>query len=173
MSTRKSAQAFKTISEVATSLDVPQHVLRFWESKFSHVKPMKRGGGRRYYRPDDVDLLRGIRTLLYHDGFTIKGVQKVFRDRGVRFVIDTGRPGGERPVLAKEVSGQKPLNYDEVETGPTPKHESAPGLNGGDQSLSANQQNRLRDVLTELLELKNLVEATRGAETLTRSSGKT
>ncbi len=168
MSTRKSAQAFKTISEVADTLDVPQHVLRFWESKFSHVKPMKRGGGRRYYRPDDVDLLRGIRTLLYHDGFTIKGVQKVFRDRGVRFVIDTGRPGGERPVLAKEISGQKPLSYDDAKASASSKSDSAAALNGGEQSLSAGQHNRLRDVLTELLELKNLVEATRGAETLKR-----
>src|SRR5712672_1770413 len=70
----KSAQAFRTISEVATELDVPQHVLRFWESKFSQVRPLKRGGGRRYYRPEDIDLLRRIRTLLYEDGYTIKGV---------------------------------------------------------------------------------------------------
>ena len=72
----KSAQAFRTISEVATELDVPQHVLRFWESKFSQVRPLKRGGGRRYYRPEDIDLLRRIRTLLYDDGYTIKGVQR-------------------------------------------------------------------------------------------------
>src|SRR5206468_1590018 len=71
----KSAQAFRTISEVASELDVPQHVLRFWESKFSQVRPLKRGGGRRYYRPEDIDLLRRIRTLLYEDGYTIKGVQ--------------------------------------------------------------------------------------------------
>src|ERR671919_1517822 len=76
----KSAQAFRTISEVATELDVPQHVLRFWESKFSQVRPLKRGGGRRYYRPEDVDLLRRIRTLLYEDGYTIKGVQKLLRE---------------------------------------------------------------------------------------------
>ena len=75
----KSPGAFRTISEVASELDVPQHVLRFWESKFSQVKPMKRGGGRRYYRPEDVDLLRRIRGLLYDDGYTIKGVQKVLR----------------------------------------------------------------------------------------------
>jgi len=76
----KSAQAFRTISEVATELDVPQHVLRFWESKFNQVRPLKRGGGRRYYRPEDVDLLRKIRVLLYDDGYTIKGVQRLLRE---------------------------------------------------------------------------------------------
>jgi DNA-binding transcriptional MerR regulator len=95
----KSPDAFRTISEVAGALDVPQHVLRFWESKFNQIKPLKRGGGRRYYRPQDVDLLRGIRTLLYNDGFTIKGVQKVFREQGVRFVMDTGKPQAGRPPL--------------------------------------------------------------------------
>ncbi len=79
----KSAAAFRTISEVSQELDVPQHVLRFWESKFSQVKPLKRGGGRRYYRPEDVELLRSIRTLLYRDGYTIKGVQKLLRERQI------------------------------------------------------------------------------------------
>lgn len=83
---QKSADAFRTISEVAEELDVPQHVLRFWESKFIQIKPLKRAGGRRYYRPDDISLLRGIRSLLYGDGYTIKGVQKVLKDRGVRVV---------------------------------------------------------------------------------------
>ncbi|MEO1551734.1 MAG: MerR family transcriptional regulator [Pseudomonadota bacterium] len=86
----KSAQAFRTISEVAEVLDTPAHVLRFWESKFTQIKPVKRGGGRRYYRPQDIDLLRGIRDLLYDQGLTIKGVQKVLRERGVRHVIDLG-----------------------------------------------------------------------------------
>jgi DNA-binding transcriptional MerR regulator len=76
----KSAQAFRTISEVAAELDVPQHVLRFWESKFSQVRPLKRGGGRRYYRPEDIDLLRRIRSLLYDDGYTIKGVQRLLKE---------------------------------------------------------------------------------------------
>src|SRR5579871_6936784 len=87
----KSPEAFRTISEVSTDLDVPQHVLRFWEGRFTQIKPVKRAGGRRYYRPDDVDLLRGIRALLYREGFTIKGVQKVLRDRGVRYVAELGR----------------------------------------------------------------------------------
>ena len=82
----KSAAAFRTISEVAADLDVPPHVLRFWESKFSQIKPLKRGGGRRYYRPEDIELLRRIRTLLYRDGYTIKGVQKLLRSPGVRAI---------------------------------------------------------------------------------------
>ena len=80
----KSAAAFRTISEVADELDVPQHVLRFWETKFAQVKPLKRGGGRRYYRPEDVDLLRLIRGLLYDDGYTIKGVQRLMREGGLK-----------------------------------------------------------------------------------------
>ena len=86
----KSPEAFRTISEVAETLDVPPHVLRFWETRFAQVKPVKRGGGRRYYRPEDVRLLRGIRGLLYDDGMTIKGVQKILRERGVRHVIGLG-----------------------------------------------------------------------------------
>lgn len=78
----KSSEAFRTISEVAAELELPQHVLRFWESKFSSLKPLKRGGGRRYYRPDDLQLLKRIRALLYDDGYTIKGVQKLLRQPG-------------------------------------------------------------------------------------------
>ncbi|MGG7565440.1 MerR family transcriptional regulator [Rhodovulum sp. DZ06] len=91
----KSPDAFRTISEVSDALDVPAHVLRFWETKFTQVKPVKRGGGRRYYRPEDVNLLTGIRDLLYVDGLTIKGVQKVLRERGVRHVA--GRAQGVQP----------------------------------------------------------------------------
>jgi DNA-binding transcriptional MerR regulator len=87
----KSPEAFRTISEVAVELDVPQHVLRFWETKFAHVKPLKRAGGRRYYRPEDLDLLRGIRALLYKDGLTIKGAQKILREQGPRYVMELGR----------------------------------------------------------------------------------
>jgi len=87
----KAPDAFRTISEVAEELDLPQHVLRFWESRFPHVKPLKRGGGRRYYRPEDVDLLRGIRRLLYADGYTIKGVQRILREQGVRTVQSVGQ----------------------------------------------------------------------------------
>ena len=110
----KSADAFRTISEVAVELDVPQHVLRFWESRFAQIRPVKRAGGRRYYRPDDVDLLKGIRALLYGDGFTIKGVQKVLKERGLRHVAGIGRggvedaPAPEPVVIEKIVYVEKP-----------------------------------------------------------------
>jgi DNA-binding transcriptional MerR regulator len=80
----KSPSAFRTISEVADELDVPQHVLRFWETKFPQVRPLKRGGGRRYYRPEDVETLRRIRSLLYQEGYTIKGVQRLLREGGLK-----------------------------------------------------------------------------------------
>ena len=83
----KSDAAFRTISEVGRELDIPQHVLRFWESKFSQVKPLKRGGGRRYYRPEDIALLRRIRDLLYTEGYTIRGVQRLFREVGVKAIV--------------------------------------------------------------------------------------
>ena len=82
----KAPDAFRTISEVADDLDIPQHVLRFWETRFSQIKPMKRSGGRRYYRPDDVDLLRGIRRLLYGEGYTIRGVQRILKEHGIASV---------------------------------------------------------------------------------------
>lgn len=82
----KAPDAFRTISEVAQDLDIPQHVLRFWETRFSQIKPMKRSGGRRYYRPDDVDLLKGIRRLLYGEGYTIRGVQRILKEHGVKSV---------------------------------------------------------------------------------------
>lgn len=91
----KAPEAFRTISEVADELEVPKHVLRFWEAKFAHLKPMKRGGGRRYYRPEDVALLRGIRVLLYNEGYTIRGVQKILKQHGPRYVMDYRRASEE------------------------------------------------------------------------------
>src|SRR5438128_5471315 len=93
----KATDAFRTISEVADDLDVPQHVLRFVESRFREIKPMKRGGGRRFYRPDDVALLRGIRHLLYGQGYTIRGVQRILRERSVKFVQEVWMPGAPQP----------------------------------------------------------------------------
>jgi DNA-binding transcriptional MerR regulator len=87
----KAPDAFRTISEVADDLDLPQHVLRFWESRFPQIRPMKRGGGRRYYRPEDIDLLRGIRHLLYGEGYTIRGVQRILREQGLRTVQSVGQ----------------------------------------------------------------------------------
>lgn len=99
MKTQKSPDAFRTISEVADELDVPQHVLRFWETKFPVVKPLKRGGGRRYYRPADVDLIRGIRDLLYTHGFTIKGAQKLLKEQGGKIEnINSGSGFSTKPA---------------------------------------------------------------------------
>jgi DNA-binding transcriptional MerR regulator len=107
----KGPDAFRTISEVADDLDLPQHVLRFWETRFSQIRPLKRGGGRRYYRPDDVDLLKGIRHLLYGEGYTIKGVQRILKEDGLRFVQAIGR--GEETVEAPPAGRDEP-----DETGP-------------------------------------------------------
>jgi len=99
----KAPEAFRTISEVANDLDLPQHVLRFWETRFQQIKPMKRGGGRRYYRPDDIDLLRGIRHLLYGEGYTIRGAQRILKDHGVKFVQHVWKAGAPQPARASEV----------------------------------------------------------------------
>ena len=107
----KSADAFRTISEVADELEVPQHVLRFWETKFAQIRPLKRGGGRRYYRPEDIDLLRAIRGLLYDKGYTIKGVQKLIREGGLKLAdgeVVPDIPGaleGEEAASATETAG--------------------------------------------------------------------
>jgi DNA-binding transcriptional MerR regulator len=103
----KAPEAFRTISEVADDLDVPQHVLRFWESRFAQIKPMKRGGGRRYYRPEDIDLLRGIRFLLYSEGYTIRGVQRILREQGVRFVQSVWREGANNLELGSVPEGEE------------------------------------------------------------------
>ena len=110
----KAPDAFRTISEVAQELDVPQHVLRFWESRFREIKPMKRGGGRRYYRPDDLDLLRGIRHLLYGEGYTIRGVQRLLREQGVRFVQNVWQPGAPQPVH-RPAEEDEPSEQDEAD----------------------------------------------------------
>jgi DNA-binding transcriptional MerR regulator len=118
----KAPDAFRTISEVAQDLDVPQHVLRFWESRFRDIKPMKRGGGRRYYRPEDIQLLRGIRHLLYGEGYTIRGVQRILREQGVKFVQSVWQPGAPQP-------GHRPTEDDpdvvaeETDLGDAPVHE--------------------------------------------------
>ncbi|SRR6056297_309886 len=101
----KSPDAFRTISEVAEDLDLPQHVLRFWETRFAQIKPLKRAGGRRYYRPSDIDLLQGIRRLLYAEGYTIKGVQRILKSEGVRAVEAIGR--GEVTLEARPADTQE------------------------------------------------------------------
>ena len=136
---QKSSSAFRTISEVADELDVAQHVLRFWESKFAQVRPLKRGGGRRYYRPEDVDLLRQIRSLLYDEGYTIKGAQKLLRAR-------RGRPAaGEQPLFQPSV--------------PAPR--AAPGAATPRAPASSDARRQLAALRRDLLELKELVAKAR------------
>jgi len=115
----KAPDAFRTISEVADEIDVPQHVLRFWESRFQQIKPMKRGGGRRYYRPDDVDLLRGVRHLLYGEGYTIRGVQRILKEEGAAFVQDVWRSGAEPPPPPSD----EDIAVDETADAPTTRPE--------------------------------------------------
>ena len=154
---QKSPEAFRTISEVAADLDVPQHVLRFWETKFATVKPLKRGGGRRYYRPDDLDLLRGIRSLLYSDGLTIKGVQKILREQGPRYVMELGR--GSTSLIASRRAGNIAARG-EMREPPSNVHrfpreaEPEPGLRAADRA-------RFVTLLDELLAMKARLRSAR------------
>ena len=143
----KSPDAFRTISEAAEELNLPQHVLRFWETRFSTIKPLKRGGGRRYYRPEDVLLLKGIRHLLYDQGFTIKGVQRIIKDQGARYVvgIGEGRPVGALTRHAEDEDDNSPISALPAGTGP----------------LSAEDRDKLAAVLRDLLECKRLLERAR------------
>ena len=150
----KSPDAFRTISEAADELDLPQHVLRFWETRFSTIKPLKRGGGRRYYRPEDVLLLKGIRHLLYDQGFTIKGVQKILKDQGARHVAAIGN-GGAVEALAPPVGNEEVAEANGFEPEDTPL-QSANGT-----SLSESSRDRLNGVLRDLLEMKRLLERAR------------
>jgi DNA-binding transcriptional MerR regulator len=111
----KAPDAFRTISEVADDLDIPQHVLRFWETRFSQIKPMKRSGGRRYYRPDDVDLLRGIRRLLYGEGYTIRGVQRILKEHGIKSVqgLIDGSPSTPSFAATDEAARHEQPEHDE------------------------------------------------------------
>ncbi len=114
MALAKSADAFRTISEAAGELDVPQHVLRHWEEVFGQIRPMRRAGGRRYYRPFDIDVLRGVRVLLYGERYTTRGVQKIFKEYGVKYVAELGRlsAAGQtielRPLLDEEAEDRAP-----------------------------------------------------------------
>ena len=112
MNVSKSPKAFRTITETAEILDLPAHVLRFWESKFKYIKPMKRGGGRRYYRPEDIHLLLGIKQLLHSEGLTIKGAQKVIQTNGVKSIINRGSDKVLKANVSRESSKRYPLNED-------------------------------------------------------------
>jgi len=166
MNVQKSPDAFRTISEVATDLDVPQHVLRFWETKFTQIKPLKRGGGRRYYRPEDVDLLRGIRTLLYHDGYTIKGVQKVFREQGVRHVSEIGRQEYEAELAEAAAAGELPEQEPPVGSVQPDLSQHVAPAPFPPTPLSEDQQIELELMLEELEGLKAKLENARAVARL-------
>ena len=183
----KAPDAFRTISEVAGDLDLPQHVLRFWETRFTQIKPMKRGGGRRYYRPEDVDLLRGIRFLLYAEGFTIRGVQRVLKEKGVGFVAGAGQVGSPEspsasmppppaanmtpappprprtPLEPLAAAMPEPESFDR--TGPPmtaepPRPEAARPMPAG-SALGKDSRRKLDAALAELLEAQRLLDQVR------------
>jgi DNA-binding transcriptional MerR regulator len=192
----KAPDAFRTISEVADEIDVPQHVLRFWESRFVQIKPMKRGGGRRYYRPDDIDLLRGIRHLLYGEGYTIRGVQRILRDEGAAFVQNVWRAGAVSPPPQSEDDlpeedfaeasneGRSEPDLSSFSLSASPAIERAPEpmlaerreptltvpASGG--RLSTTAEARLRAALDELVACRHLIDAAMSDADLAEQNGR-
>jgi len=177
----KAPDAFRTISEVAEEINVPQHVLRFWESRFTQIRPLKRGGGRRYYRPNDVDLLRGVRHLLYGEGYTIRGVQRLLREQGQSFVQGVWRAGAETPPLELDEDGGSDVeDHAGISATEEPSHvESAPNLAADErlnerrepklvppagatpapQRLGGEERRRLQTALDELIACRRLLDA--------------
>lgn len=171
----KNPDAFRTISEVADDMDLPQHVLRFWETRFSQIKPMKRGGGRRYYRPNDVDLIKGIRFLLYDQGYTIKGVQKLLRENGNSYVVALG--AGNHEAAEAIMASRQASDALEAEQGLVGKAKAKAGrrflglgkAEDDDQQetktdpkqLSKDNHALLQETLFDLLECKRLLDQAR------------
>ena len=136
----KSPEAFRTISEVSKDLSLPQHVLRFWETKFVQIKPIKRGGGRRYYRPEDVKLLKGIKSLLYNDGYTIRGVQKVIKENGTKKLLTIQ---SENKVFTET----RKDNIDQFEQQDYSQH-----------SINDSKRKKLKNVLDDLVQLRKKLD---------------
>ena len=176
----KSPDAFRTISEVADDLDLPQHVLRFWETRFPQIKPMKRGGGRRYYRPEDVDLLKGIRHLLYDHGYTIKGVQKLLKMNGNKFVAAIAqrrsrdrRGAGCRPMSRSRRSRSSAIPK-KTRSSAAPRRRRAAASSPSSAAMTTCRKSRsarrrvgkedralLQEALYDLLECKRLLDQVR------------
>tara|TARA_A100001011_G_C14311737_1_gene845936 strand:+ start:3857 stop:4285 length:429 start_codon:yes stop_codon:yes gene_type:complete len=135
----KSPEAFRTISEVSKDLSLPQHVLRFWETKFIQIKPIKRGGGRRYYRPEDIKLLRGIKSLLYNDGYTIRGVQKVIKEIGTKKIL-------QKEVENNFFTDNENANMQSNETKNISQHH-----------LGESKRKKLMNVLNDLVDLRKKI----------------
>ena len=136
----KSPEAFRTISEVSKDLSLPQHVLRFWETKFVQIKPIKRGGGRRYYRPEDVKLLKGIKSLLYNDGYTIRGVQKVIKENGTKKLLTIQTENKIFTEIKKD-------NNDHLEQKSYPQY-----------SIDDSKRKKLMNVLDDLVQLRKKLD---------------
>lgn len=153
----KAPDAFRTISEVADDLDVPQHVLRFWESRFPQIKPMKRAGGRRYYRPADVELLKGIRSLLYKEGYTIRGVQNILKEDGASYVGGVGR--GE--IVARKRDGEMATAPPPGTAKAAPRISKAAATRAAPAAEAVRVVNRLSDNHADMLRaaLKDLGDA--------------
>ena len=143
----KSPEAFRTISEVSKDLSLPQHVLRFWETKFAQIKPIKRGGGRRYYRPEDVDLLKGIKNLLYNDGYTIRGVQKVIKENGSKNILFSNNKANIK--VSQKTFTDRENSY----TSEQNVHSRTI------QTLSDNKRKKLMDVMQNLVELQSRISS--------------
>jgi DNA-binding transcriptional MerR regulator len=179
----KSPDAFRTISEVADDLQLPQHVLRFWETRFTQIKPMKRGGGRRYYRPQDVELIKGIRHMLYDQGYTIKGVQKLLRENGNQFLVAIGsgnlaaieaiaqrkqaeaqqaepQPGGQRSPDDEMLVGEAKVKPSRRFFGFGKPEEEGP-VQPDSGRLSRDNRALLQEALFDLLECKRLLDQVR------------
>ena len=153
------ADAFRTISEVAEDLDLPQHVLRFWETRFNQIKPLKRGGGRRYYRPDDVELLRAIRHLLYGEGYTIRGVQRILKEQGVKAVIGLVRASAAAGAAARD--GEPPATLPaSAATRDDPSQ--APVRAAAGDALTPANVGVLQAALAEIAECARILHAARG-----------
>ena len=162
----KSPEAFRTISEVADAIDLPQHVLRFWETRFPQIRPLKRAGGRRYYRPEDVERLRLIKRLLYDEGYTIKGVQKLFKEQGVQaltggeFEPRLGFSGSEPMAQPREEgpeSRRRPREVEPLAPAIEPVAETrAPALSG---ELAA-----LRSALADLVEAARILDSAHASD---------
>ncbi|MBB5073023.1 DNA-binding transcriptional MerR regulator [Bartonella callosciuri] len=165
----KSSDAFRTISEVAELLELPQHVLRFWETRFRQIKPMKRGGGRRYYRPGDVDLLKGIKQLLYDQGYTIKGVQRLLKENGVAFVtvFGNGNLDAMNVIIEKKHAGQNPESTGSKSKKPSfgllsfMRSEEESFVGSVNVYKDKSDKALLQEILFELIECKRILDRVR------------
>jgi len=161
----KAPEAFRTISEVAVEIDVPQHVLRFWESRFAQIRPMKRGGGRRFYRREDVDLLRGVRHLLYGEGYTIRGVQRILREQGASFVQNVWQAGAEPPPP------QAPDDVEDAETAaPSSIAPAAAAAPAAGAPMSEDLRRKLATALDDLVACHRLLAVALADEAMANES---